>query len=105
MEEEKKNVFLDFWTLKESYIKAKGRGLSIPLDKFSFIISRDCTAICFDDSYKDDPDNFIFFRFPLLDNFKAAITVQAPEAKGVGVSIYRCIPFKEMKRQDHINVI
>lgn len=33
--EERAAVFYDLWTLKESYLKAQGRGLSIPLDSFS----------------------------------------------------------------------
>jgi 4'-phosphopantetheinyl transferase len=28
--------FLDLWTLKESYVKARGLGLSIPLDRLEF---------------------------------------------------------------------
>ena len=36
-EEEHLSVFYDIWTLKESYIKAIGRGLSIPLNSFSVI--------------------------------------------------------------------
>ena len=32
--------FLDFWTLKESYLKAIGKGLLIPLDSFAFSFHR-----------------------------------------------------------------
>ena len=37
--------FLRYWTLKESYIKARGKGLSIPLDSFSMILHPDTIAI------------------------------------------------------------
>jgi 4'-phosphopantetheinyl transferase len=104
-ENKKQGVFFDFWTLKESYIKAKGKGLSIPLDQFSFSIRHDSTQISFDDRYDDNADNFSFFRFPLLEKFKAAITVQAPKTRGFNLNIYNCVPFKEVQRQVGIKVI
>ncbi len=37
--------FLRYWTLKESYIKARGKGLSIPLDSFSMILHPDTIGV------------------------------------------------------------
>lgn len=35
---ERQELFLQIWTLKESYIKAIGQGLSMPLDRFFFAL-------------------------------------------------------------------
>ncbi len=101
-ENEKKALFFDFWTLKESYIKAKGRGLSIPLNKFSFFIDKTRTSIGFEDSYPDDPDNFTFFRFGLLNKFKAAVTIESASHPISALTVYECIPFEKIKKQTSI---
>jgi 4'-phosphopantetheinyl transferase len=46
--------FFDYWTLKEAYLKARGRGLSLPLDQFSIQISPGEIAISLAAGVRDD---------------------------------------------------
>lgn len=52
--------FYDLWTLKESYIKARGLGLQIPLDQFSLRFGSDI-GIAFDPVLGDDAEAWQFF--------------------------------------------
>lgn len=98
----KKDIFFDFWTLKESYIKARGMGLSIALDKFSFEIDKKNIYINFHESLNDSPDHWSFFKFAPVENYKAAIAIQSPEKSDLKLQIHKCVPFREIKIQNHV---
>jgi 4'-phosphopantetheinyl transferase len=55
--------FFAYWMLKESYLKARGLGLTLPTDQFSFLID-DEISVAFDTRLGDDATAW---RFALLD--------------------------------------
>ncbi|MBR0716861.1 4'-phosphopantetheinyl transferase superfamily protein [Bradyrhizobium liaoningense] len=52
--------FFDYWTLKEAYLKARGVGLHLPLDRFSMQISPDGIGVSFDPEIDDDAGKWRF---------------------------------------------
>lgn len=60
--EERHELFFAYWTLKESYIKARGMGLALPLDGFAFDISQPSPRVSFTEKCPDDPGRWAFFR-------------------------------------------
>jgi len=64
-EDERPGRALRLWTLKEAYIKARGMGLALPLNKFYFVFEG-ANDICMemDEDFEDEPNRW---RFCLLE--------------------------------------
>lgn len=71
--------FFEHWTLKESYIKARGLGLSIPLDQFAFDLSRPGRiALSTDPVLEDDAARWAFWQWCLKEDHLVALCLPHP---------------------------
>lgn len=68
-EQNRIDYFYDLWTLKESYIKARGMGLSIPLNSFSF--KKINEKILFQS--KEDMNKYFFRQYDVDCNYKLSV--------------------------------
>lgn len=80
---QQRSRFFDYWTLKESYIKACGLGLAIPLDHFSFIIGNkegwqnSNIRLEFDPRRADNPANWQSWLFYPGNSHRIAMSIHS----------------------------
>jgi 4'-phosphopantetheinyl transferase len=83
--EAEKDALFAFWTLKEAYVKAIGKGLSQPLDAFAF--SLEPPVIRFDDIEADDAALWRFRHLRPTDRHKLAVGVRHPHPERLSMEI------------------
>ena len=81
-------LFFRLWTLKESYIKARGLGMSIPLQEFSFDVSNPkAIRIEFSPNLQDQSDRWQFRTPAIPEPFVAAVAVNFSESRKLRVDV------------------
>lgn len=69
-------LFLEYWTLKEAYIKARGVGMSLPLDQFSFCKDPGGVwQIVLEQPLCDDPERWQFWSWQVSRNHQVALAI------------------------------
>lgn len=70
--DEQKNKFFDFWTLKESFIKADGRGMSIPLKSFQIIENEKSITV----KINEKDTTYTLKQYSMHPEYKAAACIK-----------------------------
>lgn len=88
--------FFDYWSLKESYIKAKGKGLAIPLGDFSFDLQSRPITFSALPSLELDTSQWYFELFEVGVEHAAAVAVPQKLSKIKTFSAVPLASFKEI---------
>jgi 4'-phosphopantetheinyl transferase len=87
--DEQSRGFLELWTLKEAYLKARGLGLSVPLSEVAFTIRGPACQIsaAFGPSLGDVPERWQF-ALERLDNHIIAAVLERRRGSLVKIAMY-----------------
>jgi 4'-phosphopantetheinyl transferase len=70
--------FFEYWTLKEAYIKARGMGLSIPLNRFTMLIDDASVALLTAPGVDHDAARWHFWQLRCSADYVVAICAECP---------------------------
>jgi 4'-phosphopantetheinyl transferase len=86
--------FWELWTLKESYIKARGKGLSLDLDTFSFDLAT-ANALGFSAAPDDFAERWSFWQFRPDAYHVVALCAERRPGANTQLRFMRIVPLQE----------
>ena len=94
--DQQKRRFLEVWTLKEAYLKARGSGISISLRGFQFQISEGAAArirIGFDPALvRDDPESWQFALHHPTAIHTLALAIRRQTGRDLTIRLFEGVP-------------
>ncbi len=88
---EKLDRVLSLWTLKEAYAKARGEGLTLPLNGISFLFD-DAGGVCLQLAASLSDESLRHWHFCLLDHAGHKIALMAATAKAPKLQLWEARP-------------
>jgi 4'-phosphopantetheinyl transferase len=84
--------FFEYWTLKEAYIKARGMGLSIPLNSFAFCLQDPARIRVKVEPESSSPGRWLFWQLRLSPDHLSALCAEDGDAQRPSLRAASCWP-------------